>query len=369
MGCKCAKTVTVERDIELAPLLDASSDEAEPKGTAEVPAEELGWYERGESAFQLGKSAWQRFKGSPLGIFLLERWLPLQDTALDLLITFGKAGWPLCSDDGLLGIRHVFFIMSSLFCLFSRRKIVKSCCKAETTGNIFVQRMTDFSPSDTKLRLFWGQDIWWARISIALIGGTFVVWFLLISPIVFKKLKKHLGQTAAWVVMPLWTLLGLPSLAVADMIFLLVWPMSSPQQGWIANIMRLRVVTETLLESPGQALFQGRIFYVKLTTGRMELEASKVRTLAVSIGTSLFCLALTVKDIHDLAKTQDMGFFACLLDSLLVGLEWRAPLLHMLKSKQTVDFTNEGAFFANLLCDSCSNPVLLIFNKHGPPPY
>ncbi|CAK9061987.1 unnamed protein product [Durusdinium trenchii] len=108
MGCKCAKALAVERDIELAPLHDASSDdEAEPEGTAEAteaPAEELGWYERGELAFQHGKSAWQRFKGSPLGIFLLERWLPLQDTALDLLITFGKAGWPLCSDDGLLGM-------------------------------------------------------------------------------------------------------------------------------------------------------------------------------------------------------------------------------------------------------------------------
>lgn len=149
-----------------------------------------------------------------------------------------------------------------------------------------------------------------------------------------KRIKPH-GRAKIW-----WADGSLDCDATVDFAWL---AKSSPQQGWVANIMRLRVVTETLLESPGQALLQSRMFYVKLTTGRMELEASKVRTLAVSIGSSLFCFALTVKDIHDLAKTQDMGFFACLLDSLLVDLEWRAPLLHMLKSKQTVDFSNEGA--------------------------
>ena len=56
-----------------------------------------------EEFLKKGKLAWTQFKTSRFGVFLLERWLPLQDTSLDLLVTFGKQGWPLCSDDGLLG--------------------------------------------------------------------------------------------------------------------------------------------------------------------------------------------------------------------------------------------------------------------------
>ncbi|CAK9116164.1 unnamed protein product, partial [Durusdinium trenchii] len=142
--------------------------------------------------------------------------------------------------------------------------------------------------------------------------------------------------------MLLWAMCGLPSLAAADILFLCLWPTSSPQQAWIANVMRLRVLTETLLESPGQALLQSRMFYVKVMTNRMDLEKSKVATLAVSIGTSIVCMGLTLKDINDLARSQNMSLCACLLDSLLVGLEWRAPLLHLLKSKQAVDFIDQG---------------------------
>ena len=43
---------------------------------------------------------YQRFKMSPPGILLMDRWLPIQDTGLDLLVAFGKEGWPLCSEDG-----------------------------------------------------------------------------------------------------------------------------------------------------------------------------------------------------------------------------------------------------------------------------
>ncbi|CAK9037666.1 unnamed protein product, partial [Durusdinium trenchii] len=142
--------------------------------------------------------------------------------------------------------------------------------------------------------------------------------------------------------MLLWATCGLPSLAAADILFLCLWPTSSPQQAWLANVMRLRVLTETLLESPGQALLQSRMFYVKVMTNRMDLEKSKVATLAVSIGTSIVCMGLTLKDINDLARSQNMSLCACLLDSLLVGLEWRAPLLHLLKSKQAVDFIDQG---------------------------
>eukprot|EP00931_Biecheleriopsis_adriatica_P106215 TRINITY_DN8070_c0_g1_i10.p1 TRINITY_DN8070_c0_g1~~TRINITY_DN8070_c0_g1_i10.p1 ORF type:complete len:796 (+),score=165.64 TRINITY_DN8070_c0_g1_i10:53-2389(+) len=255
------------------------------------------------------KSIFQKFKESGPGVFLLERWLPFQDLAMDLLVTFGKEGWPLCSADGL----------------------------------------------------YWSEDVWWARISIGLIGGTYVVLMVLSFPIALKVIQRQLKQifpnasealllttsTATWLVV------GLPTLVLSDIALMITYPCSSPPYSSLANIARLRVVTETLLESPGQSLLQGRILYVKVVTNRSKLSLMKVSTLAYSLASSVFAMGLTLKGIYDMKIAQDISFVQCLWDLLSVGLELNAPLLHLLKTKPEVDYSNEGPLSDEHLVQIC----------------
>ena len=130
MGC-CAAKASAPAKATYALLERSPSDTAEqvpdleePSAEVDLPSSEVdsarsqrdshtddeqlkehasaGFY---EEFLKKGKLAWTHFKTSRFGVFLLERWLPLQDTSLDLLVTFGKQGWPLCSDDGLLGAK------------------------------------------------------------------------------------------------------------------------------------------------------------------------------------------------------------------------------------------------------------------------
>eukprot|EP00931_Biecheleriopsis_adriatica_P106217 TRINITY_DN8070_c0_g1_i12.p1 TRINITY_DN8070_c0_g1~~TRINITY_DN8070_c0_g1_i12.p1 ORF type:complete len:1016 (+),score=253.99 TRINITY_DN8070_c0_g1_i12:447-3494(+) len=228
---------------------------------------------------------------------------------MDLLVTFGKEGWPLCSADGL----------------------------------------------------YWSEDVWWARISIGLIGGTYVVLMVLSFPIALKVIQRQLKQifpnasealllttsTATWLVV------GLPTLVLSDIALMITYPCSSPPYSSLANIARLRVVTETLLESPGQSLLQGRILYVKVVTNRSKLSLMKVSTLAYSLASSVFAMGLTLKGIYDMKIAQDISFVQCLWDLLSVGLELNAPLLHLLKTKPEVDYSNEGPLSDEHLVQIC----------------
>eukprot|EP00931_Biecheleriopsis_adriatica_P065314 TRINITY_DN39884_c0_g1_i1.p1 TRINITY_DN39884_c0_g1~~TRINITY_DN39884_c0_g1_i1.p1 ORF type:complete len:1256 (+),score=176.65 TRINITY_DN39884_c0_g1_i1:80-3847(+) len=266
-------------------------------GKVENSVEQMLWYED-QGAPLLGisshmkevKTLYQRIKVSPGGVFVLERWLPFQDLVMDLLVTFGEDG------------------------------------------------------------LIYSSDVWWARISISLIAGTYIVWFILTFPIMHKVIIKKLEANSpgasnvvlSFVSASIWLFIGIPALIFSDLMAMAVYPTSAPPYGWMANIIRLRTVTETLCESPGQALLQTRMLYVKVATHRSKMTMRKCMALVVSITTSLLCFALTCKDIYDLSVAQEITLCESIKDLLLVGLDLKAPLLQILKAKPVVDYRNEG---------------------------
>ena len=240
-----------------------------------------------KATYDATKERFKLFKASPFGVFLLQRWLPMQDVASDALVTFCDAGFLLCSETGV----------------------------------------------------WWGKDVWWARFSLLFMVLPYFVLYLLRAPIMISVLcKRGWPQCVACTA---WVLFGLPATALVDPVMLICFPIRMPRVGWPLNVVHLRIVLEALLEAPCQTFLQVRIFIYEVTS--RHADAVIPCTLMVSIATSSFSLALTLKDIKGLTKSQGIGFVEGFIDLCLVGLNRRAPLLHVLMTTPLVDYKDDGA--------------------------
>ena len=252
----------------------------------EDPQSHVSQGEAGKGWLKDIKEIYKKFKFSPFGVFLLQRWFPMQDVGSDALVTFCDADFLLCSDTGL----------------------------------------------------WWGKDLWWGRFALLFMVLPYFALYLLIAPIMISVLRKR--GLPQWVACTAWVCFGLPATALLDPVMLIRFPISMPRAGWLLNVFRLRVVLEACLEAPCQTVLQSHIFIHEITN--RDADFNIPWTLILSIATSSLALALTVKDMHDMSKSQGIGFVEGLIDLALVGLNRRAPLLHVLMTMTQVDYSDEG---------------------------
>ena len=63
-----------------------------------------------------------------------------------------------------------------------------------------------------------------------------------------------------------------------------------------------------------------------------------------------------IKDVWDLSIEQDISFTTAIGDLLLVGMQYRAPMLHTLKQQVEADYSVEG----NLNAEQCDQVLSLL---------